>query len=178
VARRNLWDISNRNRGITPGGQTREQESPPYVGPPEHLEYGQQQIGPGYESYWSEQIGGDWQDWLQGQDISNLGDMYNWFEENPWQLNFDFWDYYNSLNPHSQDPGPGYGGGAQGGSGDLGLGSYFAGGGMGADWSEFGQSSGGGTIDPNISDCESMYNQSGGFDFTQLSYSEFSSMYC
>jgi len=37
----------------------------------------------------------------------------------------------------------------------------------------------GGSIDPDIEgDCASMYAQSGGFDMTQLSYTEFESLYC
>jgi hypothetical protein len=35
------------------------------------------------------------------------------------------------------------------------------------------------TIDPNMdTDCAGLYSQSGGYDFTNLSYSEFESMYC
>ena len=143
---------------------------------------------------------------LLGMDITNMGEFHDWWNAGGNEFfqfgggQYDnFYDWLSNYNqntgytpteapPGSTGPGwysaagPGSQvGGGPGGAGDLGTGNVFTGGGMGS--SMFGeglQEQGTDTsmLDEPDSACASLYAQSGGFDMTQLSYTEFESMYC
>jgi hypothetical protein len=259
----NVFSGVGRSRvgpGVSPpggGGRDMPGEDPVWSGeiPGQGPGPGQQEWGPGTQSYlsnWMDYYGGgggvsqwaDYDSWFESQGITNMSDLYNWWEEGQttWGANqydsFYDWltqgapsgygeggqstppsDFYNS--PYFGESTGGqegqYGGGAQGGAGDLGTGNVFIGGGMGS--SLYGEGMTGqdcatvgpsfnmqgeciaccgeqyagtgfygtgeeyvpeeGTIDPNMdTDCASLYSQAGGFDGTQLSFSEFTSLYC
>lgn len=212
---------------------------------------GQGYGGVGNQSYWLDQLdylftapgsgGLDWGDY----DINTLGGMYDWYNDIGEQQVIDqgyyggginsppptdFYDWINMWNTMggmvdepwqwSQNQQ-----GNIGGAGDVGYGSYFAGGGEVWDWTAPGTAQGPpgtspqdydcatlgpsfnsageciaccgeqyagtgfygtgeewdpetGEVDPENADCASLYSQAGGFDMTQLSFSEFQGLYC
>jgi len=141
---------------------------------------GQQQLGPGYQSgiegYLDYNFGGNHPAWSSGefgtniQDLS-VGNFDNYYDFYQWMQNLTNPNFPNesslggvtsspyvsggSMYPNWNEVNPEYGGSMGGGTGDLGTGGTFTGGGMGTSMS------GGGLWEQDCSQIGPQYNMQG-----------------